>query len=126
MSERVRNPPPDNWPTGLPAPTSPELPYAAMKWLWDVLPEDRWRQPVLRAEPWLLAMMATATIDHQIRGLRESYKRTIEHYRGVLDPDTMAALIAAHVAEADRLLALRRQAEAVDQALFQGGAKRYH
>ena len=122
VSEYAHVPPPPDWPTGLPAPSSRDLPAAVVRWLWDAVPADQWRHGALGDWPWMLVMMATTTIRRQLDDLRASWT-DIPTYAGILDPDTIKDVRDAHEAEARRLTALLAQLDQVGMELLHGPTK---
>ncbi|TDT95419.1 hypothetical protein EDD99_7249 [Streptomyces sp. 846.5] len=121
MNERSWRPAPDDWPTALPSPESRDLPRAALAWLYETMPTDRWLHAVLRDQPWTLAVMGTWRIDREIEIHRASRRYVADTWPDVLGPEVMAQLLAAHDDEAERLTVLGRQLRAVETVLFQGG-----
>jgi len=117
-----RYPTPADWPASLPAPSSPDLPAAAIRWLWDEVPADRWRHEILADQPWLLALMATATLRREINSLRASW-RDMGTFGRRMDPDTLGRILAGHKAEAARLTALKAQVELVEMELLHSSAR---
>lgn len=124
MTESFRWPIPDDWPTALPSPESRDLPRAALAWLHEAMPTERWLHPVLRDRPWTLAVMGMWRIDREIETLRASRRYVADAWPDILGPQVMAQLLAAHEAETERLTVLGRQLRAVETVLFQCGEQR--
>jgi hypothetical protein len=119
MHERVSWPAPDDWPSALPSPVSRDLPGAALTWLYEAVPGDRWLHPVLRDRPWILAVLGTWRIDREVETLRASRRYVADAWSDVLGPQVGARLLAAHEDEAERLRVLGRQLRAVETVLFE-------
>jgi hypothetical protein len=122
VSEFICVPAPGDWPADLPSPRSPDLPEAVIRWLWDAVPADRWRHEALAEEPWVLVMMATATVRRQIDDLRESW-RDVRSYAKILGSVTTGRILAAHKAEAARLAELQTHLDQVGLELLHGPTK---
>ena len=119
MHERVSWPAPADWPSVLPSPVSRDLPGAALTWLYEAVPGDRWLHPVLRDRPWILAVLGTRRIDREVETLRASRRYVADAWSDVLGPQVGAGLLAAQEAEAERLRVLGRQLRAVETVLFE-------
>lgn len=122
MSEYARYPTPVDWPAGLPSPHSPDLPQAAVRWLYDAVPADRWRHDILADDPWLLALMATATLRREIDSLRASWTSMKTISRG-MDRKLLGRILDGHKQEAARLTALKAQVEMVEMELLHWSAR---
>ena len=99
-SSAPRWPTPLDWPTSLPPPQSRDLPRATLQWLRDEMPHEQWRQPFLRHEPHGLVLMASWRVARDLETLRASWTYCVKLWPGVLGPEVMAQLLAAHQAEA--------------------------
>jgi hypothetical protein len=123
MLERRPGIPPHTWPQQLPPPHDPTLPWAVIAWIREILPAEEWRVDTLSRHPWELATMGMTAVDRMVESLRESHRETVRLYTGILGDDDIRRLLAAHAAEAQRLMVLREQMSEVVDALTAMGAQ---
>lgn len=113
--ERPVSPP--GWPAGVRPPGAPDWERTAAAWLLDQCPPEYRGYPALRRHPVLLARFATLHVE----ACQEAVRRGVSEARGALrdvaDGDTVEAAVQTWLRESARLLAVRRAAGLIEEAL---------
>lgn len=113
-----------HWPQGVPQPDSTAWPDAAIRWLGDNIPGNRWRYDTLRRHPWIYCTLAAITLRADIENLRTQYRTTANSIAGLLTPDEARRLLDDTTREGKRLTLLLEQVLALDEALAPDGMRR--
>ena len=113
---------PPGWPPLVPPPESPGWQVPAASWLLDFCPADYRAYAGWRRNPVALAWLATRHIDAQLVAMRQAYREARVELGEHVTSEGLAQILADLEAEGVRLLAARRSAGLVYDAL-QG--KRY-
>ena len=128
MSSQTRRPSPPTgavppgWPPLVPPPESVGWQVPAVSWLLDFCPADYRLYAGWRRQPVALAWVVTRHIDAQLVAMRQAYREVRVELGELLTSEGLAQVLADLEAEGIRLLAARRSAGLVYDAL-QG--KRY-
>ena len=113
---------PPGWPPLVPPPESHGWQVPAVSWLLDFCPSEYRLYAGWRRQPVALAWMTTRHIDAQLVAMRQAYREVRVELGDHLTSDGLAQVLADLETEGVRLLAARRSAGLVYDAL-QG--KRY-
>ncbi len=108
---------PPGWPTEVPPPEAPGWRDRAVSWLLDQCPADYRRYAGLRKHPVALAWLAQRHIAGQVEVMRQAYRDVRVHVGPQVTPEGLAEVMTAIEAEGLRLVAARRAAELVHEAL---------
>ncbi len=121
MSQQVV---PPGWPAEVRPPGTPEWERSAVAWLFDLCPPDYRAYDVLRRQPVVLASFA----GHHVRASIEAAKAGLATARhdlaDVVEPQVIAAAVAAYEREGARLLVTARALALVAEALRGGRFRR--
>lgn len=108
---------PPGWPAAVRPPEAPDWERTAVAWLLDICPPEYRGYPVLRRHPAVLARFAVLHVE----GCQQAVNRGLSEARGVLRDVAEQAAVDAAVEtwhrESARLLAQRRAAGLVEEAL---------
>ncbi len=110
-------PVPPGWPPGVPPALSPGWEERATAWLLDHCPPDYRRYAGLRKNPVALAWLAQRHIAGQVAAMRQAYREARVEVGPHLTPEALAEVLSALESEGLRLLAARRSAELLHEAL---------
>jgi len=108
---------PPGWPRGVRPPDAPDWERTACNWLLDQCPPDYRAYPALRRHPVVLARFAVLHIEANQAACRRGLSEARSGLREVADLDIVEAAILTWQAEEARLLAVRREAGVVEEAL---------
>lgn len=104
------------WPSGVPTPGSLAWPDAAVRWLYDHVPANRWRHRHLEQNPWLLCVTATVVVRAELEALRAQYRLTAS-WTTLMPARTHRALLAATAAQGKQAAVLLEEVLALEEAL---------
>jgi hypothetical protein len=108
---------PPGWPSEVRPPGAPGWERSAVSWLLDICPPEYRSYPSLRRHDVVLARFAVLHIE----GCQAAVRRGLSDARGALrdvaDADTVESAVQTWQAEAARLMAERRAAGLVEEAL---------
>lgn len=113
----VSAPVPPGWPAAVPPPQAPGWQVPAVSWLLDHCPPDYRAYAAWRRHPVALAWVAGRHIDAQLVAMRQAYRDVRVELGEQLGPEALAAVMADLEAEGVRLLAARRAAGLVLEAM---------
>lgn len=116
-TRRVSAPVPPGWPPAVPPPESPGWQVPAAGWLLDHCPPDYRGYAAWRRHPVALAWVATRHIDAQLVAMRQAYRDVRVDLSDDLPPEALTQVLADLEREGVRLLAARRSAELLLDAL---------
>lgn len=108
---------PPGWPAPVPPPGHHGWQVPAASWLLDFCPADYRRYAAWRRHPVALAWLATRHIDAQLAAMRQAYREARVELGDQLGVEALAEVLADLEAEGVRLLAARRSAGLVHDAL---------
>lgn len=108
---------PAGWPAGVRPPGAPDWERTATNWLLDQVPPEYRSYAVLRAHPVLLARFANLHVAACQASVREGLSRARGELREVADEAAVEAAVQAFHREEARLIAVRRAAGLVEEAL---------
>lgn len=108
---------PPGWPPEVRPPGAPDWERTAIGWLFDLCPPDYRAHEVLRRHPVVLAHMALRHVQAGIDGARRGLAGVRDDLRDEVDPETMAAAVAAYEREGARLVVTLRAVGLVAEAL---------
>ena len=108
---------PPGWPRQVRPPDAPDWERTACNWLLDQCPPDYRAYPALRRHPVVLARFALLHIEANQAACRRGLSEARAELRDVADLDVVQAAITTWQAEEARLLAVRREAGLVEEAL---------
>ena len=108
---------PPGWPPLVPPPESPGWQVPAVSWLLDHCPSDYRSYAGWRRQPVALAWVATRHIDAQLVAMRQAYRDARVDLADQLGPEGLSQVLADLETEGVRLLAARRAAGLVHEAL---------
>jgi hypothetical protein len=108
---------PPGWPAEVRPPGAPDWERSATAWLFDLCPPDYRAHEVLRRHPVVLARFAAQHVHAGIAAARTGLGTVREDLRGVADPETVAAAVAAYEREGARLVVAARAVALVEEAL---------
>jgi len=86
-------------------------------WLFDLCPPDYRAYEVLRRHPLVLATFAAQHVHAGIAAARRGLSTARDELRGLSDPETVAAALAAYEREGARLVVTSRSVALVQEAL---------
>lgn len=112
---------PPGWPTEVPPPGVAGWQQGAVAWLLDQCPADYRRYAAWRRHPLALAWLAVRHLEAQLAAMRESYRGIRVDIGEELGPEAVHDVLAALEIEGARLVASRRAAGLLLEAL-EGGA----
>lgn len=112
-----RRPGPPGWPDRVPPPEAPGWQVPAVGWLLDHCPSDYRMYAVWRRHPVALAWVTTHHLDAQLGAMRTAYRGLRVDLADHVEPEGIAASLAALEAEGARLLAARRAAGLLLEAM---------
>lgn len=108
---------PPGWPAEVRPPGAPDWERTATAWLFDLCPPDYRAHEVLRRHPVVLARFAAHHVQAGIEAARRGLSTVREELRTVVDPETVAAALAAYEREGARLVTTSRAVALVEEAL---------
>lgn len=108
---------PPGWPAEVRAPGVPDWERSASAWLFDLCPPDYRAHEVLRRHPVVLASFAAQHVQAGIEAARRGLSTARDELRGLTDPETVAAALAAYEREGARLIVASRSVALVQEAL---------
>lgn len=115
MSDRVNTPP--GWPAGVRPPGAEHWGRSAVNWLLDQCPPEYRGHPVIVRHPLVLAWLAVRHAGSGLEAVREALARARVELAGDLSVPAMSALLETLQAEQVRLIAVRRGAVLLEEAL---------
>ena len=115
-AERVAAAPP-GWPRTVPPPEVEGWQVPAVSWLLDQCPADYRGYAAWRRHPVALAWVAARHIDAQLVGMRQAYREVRVEVGEHVTAEALAEILSDLESEGARLLAARRGAELVFEAL---------
>jgi hypothetical protein len=98
-------------------PDTPDWERTAVAWLFDLCPPDYRAHEVLRRHPVVLARFAAHHVQAGVEAARRGLGTARDELRGLADPETVAAAIAAYEREGARLVVASRAVSLVEDAL---------
>ena len=108
---------PPGWPRQVRPPDAPDWERTACNWLLDQCPPDYRGYAGLRRHSVVLARFAVLHIEANQAACRRGLSEARSELRQVAEPDVIEAAILTWQAEEARLLAVRREAGLVEEAL---------
>jgi hypothetical protein len=108
------------WPPHIPPPDSAGWQVPAVSWLLDHCPADYRGYAGWRRQPVALAWVATRHLDAQLAAMRQAYREARVELRDQVSAEGLAQILSDLEAEGVRLLATRRSAGLVYDALKGG------
>lgn len=108
---------PPGWPAQVRPPGAPGWERSAVAWLFDLCPPDYRSHEVCSRHPVVLAHLATHHVQAGVAAGRRGLSSVREDLRGVVDPETVAAAVAAYEQEVARLVVTARALDLVARAL---------
>lgn len=108
---------PPGWPAEVRPPGAPDWERSASGWLFDLCPPDYRAHEVLRRHPVVLATFAAQHVQAGIEAARRGLSTARDELRGLADPETVAAALAAYEREGARLVVAARSVALVQDAL---------
>jgi hypothetical protein len=108
---------PPGWPRPVRPPGAPGWEVTAVSWLLDICPPEFRSYPVLRRHDVVLARFAVLHVEACQAAVRRGLSEARAELRDVTDLDTVEAAIQVWHTEAARLIAERRAAGLVEEAL---------
>lgn len=108
---------PPGWPAQVRPPDAPDWERTAANWLLDICPADFRTYPTLRRHVVVLARFAVLHVEACQAAARRGLSEARSELRDVADGDTVEAALQTWHAESARLLAVRRAAGLVEEAL---------
>lgn len=108
---------PPGWPEQVPDPSDPDWERRAVAWLFDQCPPDYRAYDVFRRHPVVLAHMVKSCLAGAVEAA-EAGMQTVRHdLRGIADPQTVEAAVAAYEHERHRLRAAGVAADLISRAI---------
>lgn len=108
---------PPGWPRQVRPPHAPGWEETATAWLLDICPPEYRSYPVLRRHVVVLARFAILHVEASQAAVRRGLSEARSVLRDVAEPATVEAAVETWHAEAARLVAERRAAGLVEEAL---------
>lgn len=108
---------PAGWPREVRPPDAPDWERTAVNWLFDICPPDYRTHSALRRHVVVLARFAVLHVEASQEACRRGMSQARSELRDVADLDAVEAAVEAWQAEAARLMAVRRSAGLVEEAL---------
>ena len=108
---------PPGWPPGVPPAHTPGWEDRAVAWLLDHCPPDYRTYGAWRRHPLALAWLADRHLDGQVAAMRQAYREVRVELGEDLTAEALAEVIAQLEAEGLRLVAAKRSAGLVLEAL---------
>ena len=108
---------PPGWPAEVAPPGTPGWERSATGWLFDLCPPDYRAHEVLRRHPVVLARFAAHHVQAGVEAAQRGLSTARDELRGLADPETVTAAVAAYEREGARLMAAARAVDLVEQAL---------
>jgi hypothetical protein len=108
---------PPGWPAEVRPPDTPDWERTAVAWLFDLCPPDYRAHEVLRRHPVVLARFAAQHVQAGVDAARRGLSTVRDELRGLADPETVAAAVAAYEREGARLVVAVRAVALVEDAL---------
>ena len=108
---------PPGWPREVRPPDAPDWERTAAAWFLDICPPEFRSYPTLRRHLVVLARFAVLHVEACQAAARQGLSEARGDLRQVADGDTVEAAISTWQAESARLLAVRRAAGLVEEAL---------
>ncbi len=108
---------PPGWPAAVPPPDAEGWRVPATAWLLDHCPSDYRRYAAWRRHPVALAWVAVHHLDAQLGAMRTAYREVRVDLGELIGPEAVADVLADLEAEGVRLLAARRGAGLVLEAM---------
>src|SRR5512133_2415764 len=117
MGSGVPTPGPPGWPKVVPPPESDGWQVPAVSWLLDQCPADYRGYAGWRRHPVALAWVATRHVEAQLVAMRQAYREARVELDDHVSSEGLAQILADLEAEGVRLLAARRSAQLIHEAL---------
>ncbi|MFJ6214897.1 hypothetical protein ACIQGZ_16415 [Streptomyces sp. NPDC092296] len=115
---RPRTGVPPGWPARVLPPGTPGWQEEAQRWLWELLPAQYGRHPLLHRQPVLLARQALLQVEAELVALRKGSRSARVDLAGLaMDPAVVEEALRLYAAEGERLQELAGQARLVTDAL---------
>jgi hypothetical protein len=111
---------PPGWPREVRPPGSPEWERSAIAWLFDLCPPDYRAYDVLRNQPAVLARFAAHHVQAGITAAKAGLGTARHELADLVEPEVVAAAVAAYEREGARLMATSRSLALVEEALRGG------
>jgi hypothetical protein len=108
---------PPGWPPGVLQQGAPDWEASAVAWLLDHCPADYRGYAAWRRHPIALAWITVRHIEAQLEGMRAAYRAARLELADHLPPEALAEVLADIEAEGVRLLAARRSAQLITEAM---------
>lgn len=108
---------PPGWPREVRPPDAPGWEHTAASWLLDLCPPDYRAYPALRRHLVVLARFAVLHVEGAQEACRRGLGEARTSLRDVAHPDVVEAAVQTWQAEEARLLAVRRAAGLVEEAV---------
>ncbi len=108
---------PPGWPPSVRPPGAPGWEHTAVKWLLDICPPEYRSYPAIRRHEVVLARFAVLHVEASQAAVRRGLSEARAGLRDVATPDTVESAIQTWHAEDARLMAVRRAAGLVEEAL---------
>ena len=108
---------PPGWPSEVRPPGTPDWERTATAWLFDLCPPDYRAHEVLRRHPVVLARFAAHHVQAGVEAARRGLSTARDELRGLADPETVGAALAAYEREGARLVVASRAVAVVEEAL---------
>lgn len=108
---------PPGWPDSVPPPGAPGWQQPAVGWLLDQCPADYRLYAAWRRHPLALAWLTVRHLDAQLEAMREAYRGVRVDLGEAVGPQGVHDVLAALESEGVRLLAARRGAALILEAL---------
>jgi hypothetical protein len=108
---------PPGWPRQVRPPGAPGWEHTAVGWLLDICPPEYRTYPALRRHEVVLARFAVLHVEACQASVRRGLSEARSALRDVAEVDTVEAAVETWQAEDARLMAVRRAAGLVEEAL---------
>jgi hypothetical protein len=114
MSEQVL---PPGWPREVRPPGTADWERSAIAWLFDLCPPDYRAYDVLRRQPAVLARFAAHHVQAGVAAAKKGLSSVRSDLADLVEPEVVAAAVAAYEREGARLMATARSLDLVEEAL---------
>jgi hypothetical protein len=108
---------PPGWPTAVRPPGAPDWERTAVAWLLDICPPEYRSYPVLRRHPAVLARFAVLHVEACQQAVNRGLSEARGALRDVAEQAAVEAVVETWQRESARLLAERRAAGLIEEAL---------
>lgn len=112
---------PEDWPAGVPTPSTPGWEKAAVNWLFEQLPPGYRSHEVLRENPAVLVQMARTHLRLVYTEVVRGYRTSAVQLKGELPPHAVREVDEVYRLERERIIRCGKAVDAVEKAL-DGGA----